>query len=346
MKDLYADEKNFLVKGDDRFKTTIGGVLTITFIVIAIISTFFISYDFLFGTNPQLSKYQEDYLNTLNWGGKMKILIGYSEDYLNRIKILRYNNSIAAYDVSNLNECLEEDFNNFSNITRNSSWKYYCKDTGNEDLNFILVECKDLKLYMKNLNETDCKVDTSKNVTRINNQTWVFGIESHNFLPDRPNPLESIVDYYYGDNNSSYNYISCPRSLNMLISDIGSVSKNVFIDYFYNLPYKKTDISKNKIFFFESVLSESFVINKSFIKLPSVIAKCMAIIQILFLIFSFVNNFLFTEYITLKYFLQLFLKNDKNVEEVRNAIEEELGKSVLLYSKGKYLIYYISFLRE
>ena len=144
---------------------------------------------------------------------------------------------------------------------------------------------------------------------------------------------------------------------NKLINDIGYFFKNEIINYFFSVSHKYEGIHDNYYYLFniEIRVDWEYEIEKSYMKIQELTARLIAIIKLLFVIFSLIN---WNEYFYCKYFLSIYL-NLFDPHILKSKIQEKLGikedNPVLLdrievnneilsmYSFGNYLLSLIPF---
>jgi hypothetical protein len=318
--DVFTINRSFYIGSRYTFKTATGGVLSILFTLFILPVCYYLSYDLLHGTNPNIDQYAVNIID--DWEKpKIPIMVSFPKELLNKTILLEWDDEKYEHYPTNMKNCSDEELLYiFGNRPINTSMVYLCTayyEVANYKVS--LVSCG--SSLVNPACGTPC--DRDSNVT-LTDYTVYLGFEKID-VNKRIDPI--VKDIIMITPKVGYNRAYVEHDINRLENDLGLFFKSIDIFYFYSLDnyyYDNTD--EAYIFTVEMYYNWYYVFVKSYVKLQVHLTSLLAIIKLLFSIFNFVN---WNDFFYCKYFLNLYMT--RNVKLLRqkfiNGIRlKNLGK--------------------
>jgi hypothetical protein len=328
--DLLTQNRSFYVGSRNSFKTSLGGILSIVFSLFLIVVTFFISYDFLFGTNPTLQKYSVVNRDD-NWGNdSIQIMISYPKSLEGKSFLLERINDSDNYTTSSYLECSNGQYMYFSSSPKNSSLLYFCKNyTGYYNIEINLGDCNKVDKIERGHDEITTCGNESPSLMDFNDFTAYVGLRKFNAsVVQKPIQKHLLVFSLHNGSNS----IGIDFNNNKLENDLGVFFTDLVTEYFYSMDW--SGMSYVDSFYYGHLqlhVNKNFVMGKTYIKLQEQIAQVIAMINILYLVFTFIN---WNDYFYCKYFLKLYIGHniqDLKTKYFRGLKSHKIGNFLLIF---------------
>jgi hypothetical protein len=329
--DLLTINRSFYVGSMNTFKTSLGGILSILFVVILIPVTFYISYDFILGKNPSLQKYSA--VTRDGWDNvTLNVMVSYPKELLNSSYLFIWSDEEDKY-MYNFTECTESNYTQFTNETREEEMTYQCLS--------LASNLHDLWIDFGNCNKIEDIGYTHDNITTcLTNYTGPEYITNFTVYVEMSRFNSSAVqqpvqkDVFKGSMSKDKNLIEMNYDTVKAENDLGVFFPYIDTYYFHSMDWLGHGFEELSFSFAEVIIRPHKNLNicKTYIRLQMQIAKVLTIIKILYLAFTFTN---WNDYFYCKQFLKLYIS--QNLLQLRDIYREELKKyNICKYKPANY----------
>jgi hypothetical protein len=328
--DLLTSKQIFYINRNSTFQTKIGGIMSIIYIIIAILFFYLFGSDFWLRTNPDIQVYQANYNEFENssdlWHGDFPIVVGYSKELRNNTRWLNYEPYINDFRLNyGVVPCNQTYYKLLNENTLNSTLAYDCLNLdvlGNRFNggvtfgDFFLQGCS-------GSGDPNCEQDPDPNKKYY--LEWAMNA--------------SYLNYSNYDNFIQADYIHRNVTNIFEFLDYGAFifKRNVFIDdrgLLYNIdkPYSFTSIPwrywdksergglRMRFNLFPTTITTT---TRRFLKFADMLAKVTAMLSIVSLVMGIAYSNI-SDYLFLRYFLKDFFSNIDV-----NAIESRINKNIV-----------------
>jgi hypothetical protein len=306
--DLFTINRSFYIGSRYTFKTALGGILSLIFTAFIIPVSYYLSYDFLYSTNPIVQKYAVNVADEWN-RPQIPLMLTFPKEYLNKTFLLELNiEETEYYKLSNLTECKDEEVAFMIGTPRDESLTYYCNSYNNiQHYEFKLIDCK----YKDEFDYLDVKTCNGEIGQPLTDYSIHIGLGKF----DKSKRIDSITkDVHVAKYREGYNMIFFQFSFNKLENDLGVFFKDVYSDFFYSYYDMTFFFNNDPGYVYHStivfIFDRNYIVEKSYMKLQTHLMSLFAILRILFLIFNFVN---WNDFFYCRYFLNLHLARNPNL---------------------------------
>jgi hypothetical protein len=359
--DLLTFKKVFYLDSDSTFKTKLGGIFSIIYVILLFIFFYYFGYDFWARANPDISINLTNHNAITNsselWVLNLPIIIGYSKELENHTQLENLYPFKKGFTEYGLRPCTSVDLK-LMNIKMNNSLNYICTNLRDILSNKFNMEesYTELRLQQCNLDDQSClEMDKSGPyyVEYKFNSTWLNFTKMDGFLQQ---------EYFYYNKTSTFDN---------LFDKFFSIKQNIFIDdrglilpdeNKYLFTSIRNDLlptnSKGLTIKLASESNEITTTKRTFKKFPETLANVLAMLSFvniaMLVSYGFIIDYLYMKYFLKKMFskinikdlvkkLRLFVK-DIELDQIEFIEEEKVIKDLYdLMNFRNYMVYKIAF---
>jgi hypothetical protein len=312
MIDLLTMNRSFYIGTRYTFKTPLGGILSIIFALLIIPVCYLLSRDFLHGTQPKVVRYS---VNGIDDWDKLNYttMISYPRNLLNKTLLLEKDiDTNTLYFKAQFKECNVTEYNYITAKPRDNTMIYLCNSFDRFLYRtIVLIDCMKTSFYELG------HPSIADECTGIYNQTdriaysQAIAVSSFNKLKIHDPTDKMVVEMSAEAGNS---HLETTLNFNKLENDLGLFFKQPIISYYYSPSwYGRSPGGDEYLAQTYITTNQTFVVEKSYIKLQEHLTGLIAIIRLLFLAINFVN---WDDFLYCRYFLKHYLaKNPKSIKQ-------------------------------
>ena len=342
--DFMAPGFSFVIKKKEKFKTTLGIILTLLYWALLIVFFFSLGKDFVFKTNPHIYQIQsEEYNNKYDFDYDIPVMLYFPKEITPFHNITYFNRSNITPGLTNFTQCTLNEMDMFKK-NADPKFSYWCSNVKYyftlkpdlwEDVYISLMECSDL--INSGFTNTGCVVNnfTSNNFFNITIGTTFISksidisaldLGIKNVIYDRNYTLPDM-----SSNTFEYDFQFTRQDVNDDSDFFFDTHEITSYSTFYNSSvfYFGSDLDNVADFYFRFQIH--LVWSRIYGKFSETLAEITAVAHLFWIIFYFVNLF-FEDY----FFINLFKKEfiNKYFEAEKTDIEVQKNLNDFLPNQG------------